>query len=370
MSKFFQKNNPKRQRFVPEDKPDQSLLKGRAMADTAPPDPEEIKKRLLENLQQAIKLEHSTIPPYLCALYSIKDGTNEFAVNTIRSIVVEEMLHMVMAANILNAIGGQPVINTKDFIPGYPTKLPMIDESFIVNLGKFSKSSVDIFLQIEKSAEHPEHDGNDYHSIGEFYMAVRRDLIQLNELTNGEIFKGERQPQVTSEQYYGSGGKLIAVYKLEDALEAIDEIVGQGEGIDNTIDDPDQEMFGEDIEYAHYFRFNEIYHGQKYKPTDSVHDDPSGPPVNVDWDAVYNMQLNPKMSDLPEGSPVWQKMYDFNKTYMALLNNIHDACNGQPSLLITGVGLMYELKYKAIELMKTPLGDDGLMAGPSFEYVQ
>lgn len=369
MSNLFQKNNPRRHKFIPEDKPSAQMLKGGAMADVKPPDPEELKKRLMYNLQQAVKLEHSTIPPYLCALYSIKDGTNEFAVNTIRSIVIEEMLHMVMAANILNAIGGKPVINGKDFIPEYPTKLPMIDESFIVNLEKFGKPAVDIFLQIEKSAEHPEHDGDDYHSIGEFYMAVRRDLITLDEITNGEIFKGERQPQVTNEQYYGSGGKLIAVYNLKNALEAIDEIVGQGEGIDNTIDDPDYEMFGEDIEYAHYFRFNEIYFETRYKPTDSIHNKPDGKPVDVDWDAVYNMQQNPKMSNYPKDSALWQKTYDFNKTYMALLNNIHDACNGQPDLLITGVGLMYDLKYKAIELMKTPVGVSGLMAGPSFEYV-
>lgn len=31
---------------------------------------------LREHLQWALELEHATIPPYLCALYSIKKGHN------------------------------------------------------------------------------------------------------------------------------------------------------------------------------------------------------------------------------------------------------------------------------------------------------
>lgn len=362
MATLFQKSNSKRHKLTSSNY--SQALENRNVAFMT-------YDELLTNLQSAIELEHSTIPPYLSALYSIKDGTNEFAVKTIRSIVVEEMLHMVMAANILNAVGGSPAINKKDFIPNYPTKLPAIDESFIVNLEKFSKDSIDIFLQIEKSAEHKPHPGNDYHSIGEFYEAIKRSLIYLEETTPGGIFVGEDQyyKQVTQEQYYGSGGKLLAIYNLDNAIEAIDEIMGQGEGIDNTIMDSDHKLFGEEMEYAHYFKFNEIYQGRKYRPTDKANEDPSGPPVNVEWHEVYNMQRNPKMSDYPVGSELYEKTYNFNKTYMALLNNIHDACNGQPDMLLKGVALMYDLKYKAVELMKTPFGDDGLMAGPSFEYV-
>ena len=49
---------------------------------------------LREHLQWAIELEHSTIPPYLCALYSIEPGRNLEAVEVISSVVVEEMLHL------------------------------------------------------------------------------------------------------------------------------------------------------------------------------------------------------------------------------------------------------------------------------------
>ena len=51
-------------------------------------------------------MEHGTLPPYLCALYSMKDGANEEAAEVVHSVFMEEMLHLTMAANILNAVGG------------------------------------------------------------------------------------------------------------------------------------------------------------------------------------------------------------------------------------------------------------------------
>ena len=40
---------------------------------------------LREHLQWAIELEHATLPPYLCALYSIKPGTNRGATEVLTS---------------------------------------------------------------------------------------------------------------------------------------------------------------------------------------------------------------------------------------------------------------------------------------------
>jgi hypothetical protein len=75
------------------------------------------RKELLDHLEIALQLEHATIPPYLCALYSIKDGTNLLSAERIRSVAVEEMLHMVLVANLTNAIGGTPSVVYKKFIP-------------------------------------------------------------------------------------------------------------------------------------------------------------------------------------------------------------------------------------------------------------
>lgn len=94
-------------------------------------------------------------------------------------------------------------------------------------------------------------------------------------------------------EHYCGGGKLLAIRNLDDAILAINEIIGQGEGINGSIEDTDHELFGEQIEYAHYFKYMEIFHQRRYQPTDSAQLPPSGAPVAVDWNAVADMQTNP-----------------------------------------------------------------------------
>ena len=61
---------------------------------------ENYKEELWKNLQTAIELEHSTIPPYLTAMFTINEDTNAFAYTAIRSVVMEEMLHMTLLHNL------------------------------------------------------------------------------------------------------------------------------------------------------------------------------------------------------------------------------------------------------------------------------
>ncbi len=103
-------------------------------------------ERLRELLEAAVKLELATIPPYLCALYSIHPGTNVEATLVVRSVVVEEMLHMVLAANVLNAIGGRPRVSGREHAPHYPHELP---DGVILDLLPFSPAAVESFLQVE-----------------------------------------------------------------------------------------------------------------------------------------------------------------------------------------------------------------------------
>jgi hypothetical protein len=87
---------------------------------------------LHEYLYKAIQLEHATIPPYLTALYSIHPITNSDATHILRVIAVEEMLHMTLAANILNAVGGTPDLNRPKFVPLYPSPLPDGENSIVL----------------------------------------------------------------------------------------------------------------------------------------------------------------------------------------------------------------------------------------------
>ena len=74
---------------------------------------------LKDQLQLAMQLEFYTVPTYLTTLYSIVDGCNIEIYNTIREIVMQEMMHFAQAANLLISIGGTPVIDSPDFAPRY-----------------------------------------------------------------------------------------------------------------------------------------------------------------------------------------------------------------------------------------------------------
>lgn len=418
---YTKKDDPKRQQLLPDPEQQVSQAAKDIEADLAAASPAyRFEQQVLESateeaakgktladlhndLQTAMELELSTIPPYLSALYSIKEGTNRESVEIIRSVVVEEMLHMVMVANLLNAVGGKPVIGK--FTPDYPSKLPgNVMPKLTVPLAPFGKDSIRTFEKIE----HPEGGlqfltaeekdkviarGQKFTGIGEFYSAIKKTIEHLEAEANakGETIFIKGRNQVYNDQYYGAGGKIITVSDLDDAKELIDEIVGQGEGTLGTIfsaeydpKDDDLIIFGPDVEeYAHYFRFKEIRFEQFYAITDSAHRDshngglPTGTPFKVDWDAIYNFKPNPKLEHYKKDTPIYQKTLEFNQTYQALLNNINDACNGQPDLLVSGITIMYDLKYKALELMKIPLRaedlidpsgfEEGYTAGPSFE---
>ena len=85
---------------------------------------------LREHLQTALEIEHSTIPPYLCALYSIPNGSNVSASTLIRSVVMEEMLHMVLVANLLNAMARASRRPTR---PRYPACAAAQRKKFVVH---------------------------------------------------------------------------------------------------------------------------------------------------------------------------------------------------------------------------------------------
>lgn len=70
-------------------------------------------------LQSAVELECSTLPLYLSALFSL-EVQNYTAYNVIRSVAMEEMVHLAIAANMLAALGGTP--HLKDLKLSYPTK--------------------------------------------------------------------------------------------------------------------------------------------------------------------------------------------------------------------------------------------------------
>jgi Ferritin-like len=153
-------------------------------------------------------------------------------------------------------------------------------------------------LRIERPSENdslPEDDS--YEAIGQFYEAIEVALMQLTDrLGEDVLFCGDPRRQITDELYYGGSGRIIPVNDLESGLAALGEIVEQGEGLDHAqVWDGDRDMFHPDREeVAHYFRFQEIAVGRRYRPGDSPQSGPTGESFAVDWQAVHNMRPNPR----------------------------------------------------------------------------
>jgi hypothetical protein len=220
---------------------------------------------LRTHLQWAIELEHSTLPPYMYALYSLDPSRNPEAAQVVLSVFVEEMLHLALAANLLNAVGGRPSLDAPQMHPDNPTTLPHGDRSFEISLVPFGPEALELFLKIEQPAragDLPESDG--YQTIGQFYQAIEMGLCELTrELGEAAVFTGDPDRQVTNLILHHSSGRIVAVDGLASGLEALKEIVEQGEGLDDhDVWDGDRDMFEPDRdEVAHYYRFQELKQG-------------------------------------------------------------------------------------------------------------
>src|SRR5260370_13048777 len=112
-------------------------------------------QQLNDYLYAALQLEHATIPPYLTALYSLHPGSNSDARHIVRVVVIEEMLHLSLVANVMNAVGGTPDLTQPGFVPRYPACLPDGEQDFQVDLQPFSNDAVSTFLQIEPPPHAP-----------------------------------------------------------------------------------------------------------------------------------------------------------------------------------------------------------------------
>lgn len=329
-------------------------------------------------LHLAMQLEHATIPVYLTALYSIMPGTNTDASHIMRVVAVEEMLHLTLAANLMNAIGGRPDLTAVGFVPSFPTPLPDGETDFTVSLMKFSREAVETFCEIERPGaapvDKPRHrnrstpaahlarvgESMSFFSIGEFYAEIDRGFHALHEQMGEALFCGDPRRQVTSEYYYSGGGKLFPVTNYKSAAAAINLIAGQGEGLGGHV-------FDQDGELSHYYRFDQLRQGRYYSTGDKPHE-PSGPAFDVDWDAVYPLKTDTRLSDLQDSKELYDAAQAFNAKYADFLGQLTDAFNGNPSLLIPAVHTMFHVRDCVLQLMHQPLpGAPGTHAAPTFE---
>jgi hypothetical protein len=257
--------------------------------------PIETVEQLRAHLHQAAQLEMSTIPLYLYAAYSIKTrgysqwSTGTSAVRAIKSVVIEEMLHLCLARNLLVAVGGGEAIAfyDKEFLPEYPE--PMLHRAPELKLHLepcTTKLMLDVFMPFELPATSeapPQPDS--YSTIGAFYGAI---VEGFERLSGPELWK-QAHPELQYHRAYWNqdgGGRPLVVHDLVTALEAIKTIVEQGEGAapgdEDVPTNPVNPQPGAD-ELSHYAKFRRIAEGIDAigevwpVPTDPCVEDYEGP---------------------------------------------------------------------------------------------
>ncbi|WP_329576765.1 ferritin-like protein [Kitasatospora sp. NBC_01250] len=298
-------------------------------------------------LQIAVELELATIPPYLCAWWSIEDRDCEPAA-LIKGIVCDEMFHMGSACNLLVAVGGTPRI--ADAVPGYPGPLPGgVRGGLTVYLSGLTKEYVREVLMGIETPESPLARQSGPPTIGAFYTAL---------LTAFQDVRPALAPDRQLELRIGPD-TLTPVTSLDDVEQSIETIREQGEGTSATPEAPSAQDAP-----AHYYAFGEIYHERRLQQV--------GGAWEFSGEAVPFPQTRP-MGVVPAGgwpSPaaeVQDLLQQFDDTFSDVLQGLQDAwANGDSDALDGAVGAMLALEKPALALMDIPLPDGSGRYGPQF----
>jgi hypothetical protein len=332
---------------------------------------------LAEHLQWALSVELSTIPPYLTALYSVEVASDP-AATIMRSVVLEEMLHMLLAANLLNAIGYQPSLGPDDIVR-YPCYMPhhAAGGPFLQLQPLSAELAEKVFMAIEQPelSPHAPAEGEQYSTIGQFYKAVEEGFeICVEELGPYAVFGHDTGSQHSDVYIGGGAGNVRLVDDLESAKRAITEITQQGEGAKRPRPPiPGEEPFG-----------GRDFYGRRP-------DGAYGPIIGIPWELshyrkfqqlateevqiprVHPMIANPSPAMLSGPARGLAELFDH--VYTAVLKGLQDLlthADPGPSFFGLAFPLMQEvMPALARLLMQTPLQPEadpalGPTAGPAF----
>lgn len=333
-------------------------------------------EQLQDHLYLAARVELSTIPLYLYALYSIKtQGYSQWApgmsaMRAIRSVVIEEMLHLALARNLLVAVGGGDRIALYDehFVPKYPHRMIHRIPPLELHLEVCSPelmSSVFVPLELPEKVGAPDQPDH-YNSLGQFYAAIR---LGLETLSGPELWSNSDPDLEYASAYWNAdgGGKPVVVVDLPSALQALDTIVEQGEGAvpgdENVPIEPAAPELGLD-ELSHYAKFSRIADG-----IDEIGD-------------VWPVPTDPTLAEtyVDEDSPLYRLASLFNASYCYVLSMIDAIYSHSRNTVIAGqkskryglersfIAAMGGMLYPIANLLVMHPLPDGNHAAPTFEF--
>ncbi|SNQ45345.1 conserved hypothetical protein [Frankia canadensis] len=302
-------------------------------------------EELQASLRTAIALEFSTIPPYLCAQWSIVDGTDRDSVGSIiGGVAAQEMLHFGLVCNMYTATGGslKGEIATPELVPAYPiTGLPGgVHPGLVVTLAPLGAGALRTFMSIEypesgpvvpQPPTPPPPLAPTAPAIGQFYEAIAAGFTAV--FPTGSLPRDPSPNQVVTTV---DADGLFAVNAVADALRAVSEITTQGEGSSTS---PDDGAF-DPGSFAHYYSFAEIYYGRKLVPV--------GAGFAYSGDAIALPDAHAFAPD-PAHDPDQQAFIDEFTTVM----NELEACWTSGSSIDAAIGRMFTLKQAGLTLITT-----------------
>lgn len=219
----------------------------------------EIKTReqLIYALCEAAELEHGLTCVYLFTAFSMKslldediDEIQQDQIRNWKSVILrvahQEMEHLGLVCNMLNAIGGPQHFDR----PNFPQPAEYYQTAVPMELNKFSLKSMAAFMAFEKpeitSSDDFEIEGSQIvptpiaihngHTVQELYEAILSGFNYLDKTTDN-LFIGNPESQVNDDDLgIGFSDKeyditLNDVTDIKSAREAIDRIIEQGEGV-------------------------------------------------------------------------------------------------------------------------------------------
>lgn len=310
---------------------------------------------LHRHLQHALDVEFWTIPLYLTALCSIR-GLKELrpdeqpdAAKLIRSVVIQEMLHMEIVCNLCHALGHLPRFDAPTyvharripFIHPAPSALPAHLRGYVCRPGALGEGTLKLFCVIELPHERkpiPWEDRNSYHSIAEMYAALKLGVEHLWERCFVGAGRNDRQ-KLSFRDYEGVHRGHHGFSQVVDspgaALKAIDAIVEQGEGADHEHVPADYRpppleagkpfdpgWYRGDL--SHYQKFSILlHHRDMLPPVYPVSDDNDAAPRQRELAAAYrNLLEELNASVQAEGDAMrpafWDRMYAFGDALTAV----------------------------------------------------
>jgi len=231
------------------------------------------REQLLYWLHEASEIEHQLMCCYLYAAFSLKREDPAWSAGqrsavaswrrTITAVALEEMTHLALVGNLMNALGAAPHLNR----PAFPVDAGPYPAGFVIRLQPFSAATIEHFKFLERPQHQALSDGagfappksyrravpegrlspgpRDYDTVGELYETVAASLrAHAAAHSEASLFIGNPALQLDATLAPLPG--VAPVTDLASALAAIETIVTQGEGA------------GDEHADSHFMRFCRI----------------------------------------------------------------------------------------------------------------